>query len=118
VKIARSVKNPNALVLASPFDLILPFSYYYNREYFEDVNDHRRYHRTETALGNEGIFFLKGDSDYVTKYRGKAPAIIYIGGGEKENDPDNPSIKEMEKDYSKHSRHALSNSYEIHVFRQ
>ena len=72
----RSAKKPQTVVLGSPYSLMLPFSYYYNPDYFSAVNDHLRNHLTDSLLRAENIYFIKDPGEYSSFLLRKSPVIV------------------------------------------
>lgn len=112
----RLKKTPETLVLIPDHDLMLAFTYYYNRSYFSSVGDDLEYHRMDSLLRTDHIISRSGDDHFNVPDTAKYKAVIYYADGDKDNNPRSPLLIDLNKLYKQDSAVQVNSNHKIIFF--
>ena len=111
VRLIKTLKKENSLIIIAPEHTDVGFAYHYNRDYFTDHKNTRK------MLENENIFPLSSPNvaeDVLSKH--PAEDCIYFQAENKFSRKEDPVLQAISKKYSKHSQKNIFEIFTIHYF--
>lgn len=78
VTVIKNLKDDSTLVVVSPTDFRIPFSYYYNRDYFKAITDNKEYKLTDSLLKQDNVLTLNSINDLKWSNLSKYNKIICL----------------------------------------
>jgi mannosyltransferase len=81
VELVKSKKDNSVFLLSCNYDFMTAFAYYYDREAFASVEDGKEYHHTDSLLRAQGIFFLRGEEQFLQTDLRQYEKALYLSVG-------------------------------------
>lgn len=89
VDFIRSKKDDKTIVLVCSPDFMTNFAYYYNQNYFKQIDQKSEYGKLEGSLKNENIYFINRLDPTIYEKINAFDKIIYLDAGADFASPDN-----------------------------
>lgn len=113
----KSVKDSTTLVIVRPHEVLLPFAYYYNKNYFSAVDDAREHYSMDSLMRRDNIFVLNLGYEFdLVNINHKFKTVIYFGDGQKYNDPETEIIKTINTSYKLVEQKNIDKSLAVRVY--
>lgn len=95
----KSKKDDNTIVLVCSSEFNTSFAYYYNRSYFQQIDQNKEYNRLDSLMRNENIYFINRlDSNLIHKIN-EFDKILYLDAGADFSSPNNFIKQDLTKQY-------------------
>jgi uncharacterized membrane protein len=100
VEFIRSKKEANTVVLVCAPEFMTSFVYYYNPDYFRQIEQEKEYEKTEKLMNAENVYFIdRLYPDMVAKLN-SYDRIIYLDAGADFSAPNNHIKQDLESAYA------------------
>jgi len=113
IELVESINNSNTLVIISPKNFILDFSYYHDQKLFKDYNTEDIYANADKGLRMENIHGINSiDEIDLSNWE----RVIYLDASADFNNPNNNINNVLNEKYDKQNQYEVYEIYTISEF--